>query len=100
MLSIRGWKTTQSTLMSRLMRNRRRRPAAVTNYRNGPNTLENHQNLMNWDLVEMMKKVRSDDFKSFAEYARKNAGWSEEKIKDTWRSVHGFNALLVQEDVD
>lgn len=82
------------------MHRRRRRPAAVVNHRNSPNMLQNHQKLMTWDLVEMMKRVRSNDFNSFAKYAQEHAGWSEEKIKDTWKSVHGFEYLPVQENVD
>ena len=80
------------------MHKRRRRPAAVVNHRNSPNVLQNHQKLMNWDLVEMMKRVRSDDFKNFAQYARDNAGWSEEKIKDTWGSLHGWKSALEQDN--
>ena len=69
---------------------RRRRPPQVTNYRARPSVSSNQQNLMNWDLVEMTRRVRADDFDEFQRYARENAGWSNDKIISTWESVHGF----------
>lgn len=69
---------------------RKRRPPQVTLYRNCVIGDRGGQKMMNFDLVEMTRRVRADDFDEFQQYARENAGWSDEKIKITWESVHGF----------
>lgn len=79
---------------------KRRRPPAVTNYRPKPLISQNQQTLMNWDLVEMTRRVRADDFGEFQRYARKNAGWSDIQIKQTWEAVHGWNSAPALENVD
>ena len=56
--------------------------------------------MMNFDLVEMTRRVRADDFDEFQRYARENAGWSNKKIKETWEAVHGWGSAPTLEDVD
>ena len=82
------------------MKKRKRKPAAVTNYRVKPSLNPNQQTLMNWDLVEMTRRVRADDFDEFQHYARENAGWSNSQIKQTWEAVHGWNSAPSLENVD
>jgi hypothetical protein len=55
---------------------------------------------MNWDLVEMTRRVRADDFDEFQRYARENAGWSNDKIISTWEAVHGWNSAPALDNVD
>ena len=74
---------------------RRRRPPQVTNYRARPSVSQNQQNLMSWDLVEMTRRVRADDFDEFQRYAREKAGWSNDKVISTWESVHGWGSAPV-----
>jgi hypothetical protein len=79
---------------------KRRRPPQVTNYRVKPSINSNQQNLMNWDLVEMTRRVRADDFDEFHRYAREKAGWSDGQIKQTWEAVHGWGSASAIENVD
>lgn len=79
---------------------RKRRPPQVTNYWVKPSISQNQQSLMNWDLVEMTRRVRADDFDEFQRYARENAGWSNDKIISTWEAVHGWNSAPALDNVD
>lgn len=79
---------------------RKRRPPQVTNYRVKPSVSSNQQTLMKWDLVEMTRRVRADDFNEFQRYARENAGWNNKQIKETWEAVHGWNSASATENVN
>lgn len=80
--------------------NRRRRPPKVTMYRNPPPLNQSNVPMLNWDMVEMTRMVRSDDFDSFYKYAKERTNWSDDYIKKAWESVHGYGTAPELEDVE
>lgn len=82
-----------------MVKKRRRRPPEVALYRGGAPKPYSHPPLT-WDLMEMTRRVKADDFNEFARYAKEKAGWSDQKIKETWESVHGFGTAPEKENVE